>query len=208
MLLIEAGELHHQPSNINNIAGLTNLWQSRFDWALPTVKQPGLANRIITVNQGKVVGGSSAINAMMYVRCNPVDYQHLEDRGGHQWSKANSDRALAKIENYVDGPREGRYQTGLMQVRDCPDPSAYSPEFQQSAAALGYDANDWDYNGPRQENGAGPLQFNIDQDGRRHSAFNAYLEAILNSPADFRKLFNDDIDKFAALAKSIGLSLD
>lgn len=182
VLLIEAGEMHRHPSNVEDVEGFTNLWNTRFDWALTTVRQKGLANRKITVNQGKIVGGSSAINAMMYVRCHSSDYEHLERRGGQRWSLERIRDALSRIENYVDGPREGRFQTGMVQVRDCPDPACYSPEFQQSAAALGFAADDWDYNGPHQENGAGPLQFNIDGQGRRHSAFNAYLEEILDSP--------------------------
>ena len=59
--LVEAGELRHRDSNIDHIGGFTNLWGSRADWAYNTTSQDGLNNRSITINQGKVVGGSSAI---------------------------------------------------------------------------------------------------------------------------------------------------
>mgnify|MGYP001156976263 CR=1 FL=1 len=179
--LIEAGDLRYRDSNIDNVGGFTNLWGSRADWAYKTTPQEGLNNRPITINQGKVVGGSSALNAMMYVRCHHSNYRQLEEAGGSNFAFSASRRVLSRIENYIDGPRLGRYQSGLMKVRNCPDPSSYSPEFQQAAGALGLETDDWDYNGPTQENGAGPLQFNIDEYGHRHSAFNAYLQPILSS---------------------------
>ena len=179
--LVEAGGLKQHQSNVDEVGGFTNLWFSRFDWALQTTPQSGLNGRSLTINQGKIVGGSSAINAMMYVRCHPGDYALLEQRGGSNWNKAAVDSALAGLENYLDGPAPGRHQTGLMKIRNCPDTSSYSPEFQGAALELGYGGNDWDYNGLQQDGGAGPLQFNIDSNGQRHSAFKAYLEPILHS---------------------------
>ena len=182
VLLIEAGSLKRHCSNVDSVGGFTNLWGSSHDWALKTTPQPGLAGREITINQGKLVGGSSAINAMMYVRCHSGDYQLLSDRGGPLWSLPRIESAFSRLENYVDGPAPGRYASGVMTVRNCPDPRSYSRPFQLAAKELGYQADDWDYNGPEQAGGAGPLQFNIGLDGKRHSAFNAYLEPVLSSP--------------------------
>ena len=181
VLLIESGSLKKETSNIQNIEGFPNLWGSSYDWNYETVPQKGLSGRVININQGKVVGGSGSINAMMYVRGHKINYEQLHERGGEIWNIKNLNKALSKIENYVDGPSDGRFQTGLMQVRNCPDPTSYSPEFQQSAKSLGYESDDWDYNGPRQENGAGPLQFNIDEKGNRHSPFKVYLEDVLTN---------------------------
>lgn len=182
VLLVEAGPLRRHCSNVDSVGGFTNLWGSVHDWALTTVPQSGLGGREITINQGKLVGGSSAINAMMYVRCHPGDYQLLAERGGSLWSQPRIESAFSRLENYVDGPAPSRYANGLMTVRNCPDPRSYSHSFQQAAKELGYQADDWDYNGPVQAGGAGPLQFNIGLDGKRHSAFNAYLEPVLASP--------------------------
>jgi choline dehydrogenase len=182
VLLLEAGPLRRHCSNVDAVGGFTNLWGSSHDWALTTTPQPGLAGRSITINQGRLVGGSSAINAMMYVRCHQGDYHLLGERGGPLWSRGRLEAALGRLENYLDGPAPGRYGSGLMSVRACPDPRSYSPAFQAAAKELGYQGDDWDYNGPQQQGGAGPLQFNIGLDGKRHSAFNAYLEPVLGSP--------------------------
>ena len=182
VLLIEAGSLKRHCSNVDSVGGFTNLWGSAHDWALKTTPQPGLAGREITINQGKLVGGSSAINAMMYVRCHSGDYHLLTERGGDLWSMSRIQTAFSRLENFVDGPAPGRFSSGLMTVRNCPDPRSYSRPFQLAAKELGYNADDWDYNGPEQAGGAGPLQFNIGLDGKRHSAFKAYLEPVLSSP--------------------------
>ncbi len=179
--LIEAGEVRRRSSNIDEIGGFVNIWGSRMDWGLQTVAQQGMFGRQITINQGKTIGGSSAINAMMYVRCNKSDYSRLTERSRGRWTDADIEAAFASLENYLDGPAPGRFQSGLMSVRNCPDPASYSPEFQLAAKELGFKGDDFDYNGPEQNDGAGPLQFNIGVDGKRHSAFNAYLEPVLES---------------------------
>ncbi len=181
VLLIEAGHLVKETANIDKVEGFPNLWGSKYDWAYQTIPQKDLSNRIININQGKVVGGSGSINAMMFVRGHKSNYEQLSEKGGELWSMGNLNKALSKIENYIDGPKEGRFQTGIIQVRNCPDPTSYCPEFQQSAKDIGYKSDDWDYNGPVQDSGAGPLQFNIDENGDRHSPFKAYLKEILDN---------------------------
>ena len=181
VLLIEAGHLVKETANIDKIGGFPNLWGSKYDWNYETIPQKDLSNRVININQGKVVGGSGSINAMMFVRGHKSNYEQLSEKGGELWSMSNLNKALSKIENYIDGPKEGRFQTGIIQVRNCPDPTSYCPEFQQSAKDIGYKSDDWDYNGPIQDSGAGTLQFNIDENGDRHSPFKAYLKEILDN---------------------------
>tara|TARA_E500000178_G_scaffold157683_1_gene157412 strand:- start:2355 stop:3863 length:1509 start_codon:yes stop_codon:yes gene_type:complete len=181
VLLIESGPLKKETANIEKIEGFPNLWGSSYDWNYSTIPQNGLSERVININQGKVVGGSGSINAMMFVKGHKSNYEQLIENGGDFWNSKNLNNCLSKIENYIDGPSEGRYQSGMVQVRNCPDATSYSPEFQQSAKSLGYATDDWDYNGPVQSNGAGPLQFNIDEKGNRHSPFKAYLESILKN---------------------------
>lgn len=178
--LVEAGELNLHNSMVDHVGGFTNLWGTKADWALPTVPQEGMFGRSVTINQGKIVGGSSALNAMMYVRCNPLDYAALTERSGGDWADSDIDTAFSALENYIDGPAPGRKMGGLMTVRDCPDPFSHSLAFQAAAVELGY-KKAHDYNGPEQMDGAGPLQFNIGEDGKRFSAFNAYLKPILAS---------------------------
>jgi choline dehydrogenase len=166
---------------VDEPGGFINLWFGPQDWANQTVQQEGMSGRVITVNQGKIVGGSSSINAMMYVRCNRRDYAAMTTRSGGDWTDADIDDAFARVENYIDGPAPGRQTGGMITVRDCPDPYGLSPEFQAAAVELGYRAGH-DYNGPEQMGGAGPLQFNITEDGKRHSAARAYLFPILGHP--------------------------
>ncbi len=179
--LIEAGPLNLNHSMIDNPGGFTNLWGGPLDWALPTVPQSGMFDRSITINQGKTFGGGGAINAMMYVRCNRRDYEFLSERSGGEWKASDFAAAFAGLENYIDGPAPDRHTGGLMTVRNCPDPDSYSPEFQAAAAELGY-ATSHDYNGPEQMGGAGPLQFNVTSDGKRHSSFKAFLQPVLGNP--------------------------
>ena len=86
VLIIESGSLKKETSNIENVEGFPNLWGSSYDWNYATVPQKGLSERVININQGKVVGGSGSINAMMYVRGNKNDYEQLYERGGEIWS--------------------------------------------------------------------------------------------------------------------------
>ena len=178
--LVEAGELNVHNSMVDQVGGFTNLWGTKADWALPTVPQDGMFGRSVTINQGKIVGGSSALNAMMYVRCNKLDYAALTERSGGDWTNSDIATAFAGLENYIDGPAPGRQSSGVMTVRNCPDPYSHSLAFQAAAGELGYKVAH-DYNGPEQMNGAGTLQFNIGEDGKRFSAFNAYLQPILAS---------------------------
>ena len=67
-----------------------------------------------------------------------------------------------------------------MTIRDCPDEVMRSEPFLVGATELGYDGPHWDYNGARQENGAGLLQFHIGKDGRRVSAVTAFLEPVMD----------------------------
>ena len=97
VLIIESGSLKKETSNIENVEGFPNLWGSSYDWNYATVPQKGLSERVININQGKVVGGSGSINAMMYVRGNKNDYEQLYERGGEIWSLKYLIKALSKI---------------------------------------------------------------------------------------------------------------
>ena len=136
VLLIESGPLKKETANIEKIEGFPNLWGSSYDWNYSTIPQNGLSERVININQGKVVGGSGSINAMMFVKGHKSNYEQLIENGGDFWNSKNLNNCLSKIENYIDGPSEGRYQSGMVQVRNCPDATSYSPEFQQSAKSL------------------------------------------------------------------------
>lgn len=181
VVLLEAGEWDTD-SNVTNPGGFVQLWGSAVDWALPTTPQPGLADRALTINQGKVVGGSTAINAMMYVRGNPANFDQWKALGADGWGYDDVLPYFKKSEAYEGGASEYHGATGELSIRDCPDDVMRSPEFLEGAVELGYDGPYWDYNGSRQENGAGLLQFHITPDGQRASGATAFLQPVLDRP--------------------------
>jgi len=85
VLLLEAGGPDTR-QNIQDPGGFVQLWGSDVDWKMQTEPQPALAGRSITINQGKVLGGSTSINAMMYVRGNPRNFDMWNALGADGWS--------------------------------------------------------------------------------------------------------------------------
>jgi choline dehydrogenase len=174
VLLLEAGGSDAVPE-IQEIDGFVKTWGSDFDWKMLTEPQAALGGRSILINQGRVLGGSTSINAMMFVRGNPQNYNQWASFGNDGWAYADLLQYFKRCEDWEGGASEYRGVGGPLRVRPCPDPVAHSLEYQNAAVELGYDGPSWDYNGARHENGAGPLQFNITRDGHRHSAFTAYI---------------------------------
>ena len=150
VLLLEAGEVDTNPG-IHNLTGFVQLWGSDLDWKLSTEDQPALSGRKIMINQGKVVGGSSAINAMMHVRGNPRNFDTWHSLGNEGWSYQDVLPYFKRMEDYEGGESEFHATGGPMSVRDCPDPNARSESFMHGAAEVGFDGPYWDYNGGRQE---------------------------------------------------------
>jgi choline dehydrogenase len=178
VLVLEAGERDQNP-NIEDPGGFVQLWGSDVDWKLTTEAQPGLAGRQITINQGKVLGGSTSINAMMYVRGNRRNFDTWNAMGADGWSYEDVLPYFKKSEDYEGGASQYHGVGGPVSVRDCPDQVMRSEPFLRGAVELGYDGPDWDYNGERQENGAGLLQFHIQKNGRRASAATAFLAPVM-----------------------------
>lgn len=181
VLLLEAGDMDTDP-NIRNLGGFVQLWGSDMDWKLFTEEQAALGGRKILINQGKVMGGGSSINAMMHVRGHPLNYDHWNYLGNEGWSFADVLPYFKRMETYEFGASDYHGDDGPLSVRQAPDPAARSEQFMNAAVEIGYDGPYWDVNGSRQEDGAGLLHFNITKDGQRHSAADAYLFPVLNRP--------------------------
>ena len=177
VLLIEAGGLDDAPA-IQDPGGFVSLWGSAMDWQLNTTEQPGLADRAITINQGKVLGGSTSINAMMYVRGNRGNFDEWAASGAAGWSYEEVLPYFKKLENYEGGTSDYHSVDGELSIRDCPDDVMRSEHFLKGATELGFDGPNWDYNGERQEGGAGFLQFHIDKNDQRVNAASAFLHPI------------------------------
>jgi choline dehydrogenase len=178
VLVLEAGDVDQDP-NIRDIGSFVKLWGSDFDWKLMTEAQPGLAGRQIVINQGKVVGGGSSINALMYVRGNPKNFDEWSKAGATGWSYQELLPYFKALEDFEGGESDYHGVGGPLKVRECPEEIMRSEEFLVGATEAGYDGPHWDYNGARQENGAGYLQFHIDDKGERASGATAFLKPAL-----------------------------
>ncbi|HUR32387.1 MAG TPA: GMC family oxidoreductase N-terminal domain-containing protein [Vicinamibacterales bacterium] len=177
VLLLEAGGTDTRDA-IKDPGGLGQIWGSDVDWKFATEPQPAMADRSIMINQGKVLGGSTSLNAMMYVRGNPRNFDMWNAMGADGWSYKDVLPYFKKSENFEGGASEHHGTGGPLSVRVCPDDVMRSEHFQNGAVELGFDGPGWDYNGARQENGAGLLQFHIAADGTRANSAAAFLRPI------------------------------
>jgi choline dehydrogenase len=178
VLLLEAGNPASQPE-IQTPSAWTSLLGTGVDWAYWTEPEPGLDGRKILCSRGKVVGGSSAINAMIYMRGNRHDFDHWQALGNPGWSYEAVLPYFKRSENQQRGASKFHGVGGLLSVTDPIAPSAINAQFIEAAAAVGYDRNA-DFNGAYQE-GAGLYQLTV-KDGKRHSAAAAFLVPILDRP--------------------------
>jgi len=147
------------------------------DWCIRTTPQRELHDRVIPWPRGKVLGGSSSINAMIYVRGHRANYDAWAAAGCEGWSWADVEPAFRRMEARRSrrSEREAHYgRDGLVQVEDLRTPLAASQAFVQAAAASLRVPAAHDFNGPSQE-GSG-LFVRSCRDGRRESASTAYLD--------------------------------
>ena len=178
VLLLEAGRADVNPA-IHDPARLGELWHSEDDWDYYTVPQPHAADRRLHLPRGKVLGGSHSLNAMIYVRCAPQDYDHWESLGNPGWGWADVLPVFKKIENY-DGPASAvRGTDGLLDVTTDYMLHPIQQSIIDASREVGIPENP-DYNGGSLD-GISKMQLNI-RDGKRFSTWRAYAEPIIGSP--------------------------
>ncbi len=170
--LLEAGPVDKSVL-IHCPAGLAVLAQTRVaNWAFETVPQPGLNGRRGYQPRGKVLGGSSSINAMCYVRGPREDYDRWAAEGAAGWGFDDLLPYFKKSENNERGADAHHGTGGPMNVMDLRSPNRFGPVFVEAAAQAGYPKNT-DFNGPVQE-GVGMYQV-THKGGERWSAAKGYL---------------------------------
>ena len=183
VLLLEAGNPDSNPAIHNtDIPSMTSLWGSNADWGYATESEPGLGDRQISIAQGKVLGGGTSINAMMYVRGNRRDYDRWKFLGNDGWSYQEVLPYFQKSEDYQGRASIYRGVGGPLQVINYNNPAPVSQAFVSAAMELGYGGDDWDYNGEQQENGAFFYQSTRTRDNQRCSTAVAFLKPILGHP--------------------------
>src|SRR3954463_8191003 len=179
VLLLEAGgsddvlEVHVPP-------GCYKVCRTRRDWNYTTEPQPGLDGRALFWPRGKLLGGSSSINAMIYMRGAAADYDEwAELTGDESWSYQHVLPLFRRMEDNARGADRFHGVGGPLRVEDLRSPHKWTRAVIQSAVAAGYPRND-DFNGERQE---GVGQYQVTQKrGRRWSAADAYLKPALDRP--------------------------
>ncbi len=155
------------------------LGTKRYNWYFNTEPQTNLNNRRLYWPRGKTLGGSSSINAMIYMRGVPADYDEWEARGAPGWGWAQLFPLFTALEHNERGADDFHGAGGPLNVADLRNPNPLSQVFVEAAVAAGLPRNP-DFNGPTQE-GAGMYQV-TQKDGRRFSAARAFLDEAKTRP--------------------------
>lgn len=175
--LLEAGSKDWSPL-IHVPAGVPLILPSKhMNWALETVPQKGLNGRRGYQPRGKTLGGSSSINAMLYIRGHRADYDHWAALGNPGWSYDDLLPYFRKSEHNERGGDDYHGTGGPLNVAQPRSPHAYTAKFLEAMAHNQHQLTA-DFNGAQQEGGS---LFQITQkNGRRHSAAMAYLRPAQN----------------------------
>jgi len=177
--LLEAGPPDHSVL-IHCPAGLAVMAKYELNgWGLNTVPQPGLLGRRGYQPRGKVLGGSSSINAMVYARGHASDYDHWAEQGNPGWSYADVLPYFKRAEHNERGADDWHGQGGPLNVKDLTSPNPFLTHFLEAGRQAGHPINP-DFNGAEQE-GVGAYQVTHRQ-GERFSAAKAYLTPHLGRP--------------------------
>ncbi|MEH6527120.1 MAG: choline dehydrogenase [Sneathiella sp.] len=177
--LLEAGKpdksiLIHAPIGVAAI-----LPRKLYNWGFQTTPQPHLNNRMGYQPRGKTLGGSSSINAMLYVRGHRSDYDDWASMGNKGWSFEDVLPYFKKAENNERGSDNLHGTGGPLNVADIRSAMPISDVFLDAAMQVQYPSNK-DFNGPNQE-GVGSYQV-TQKNGERWSAAKGYLTPNLSRP--------------------------
>jgi len=149
---------------------------SLYDWGFRTEPEPHLGGRSLATPRGKVLGGSSSINGMVYVRGHARDFDHWAEQGATGWSFADVLPYFKRMEHAHGGEDGWRGTDGPLHVNRGPRRNPLYHAFVEAGRQAGFETTE-DYNGSKQE-GFGPMEQTIHQ-GRRWSTANAYLRPAL-----------------------------
>ena len=151
-----------------------------YDWGFRSEPEPNLGGRRMACPRGKVIGGSSSINGMVYVRGHARDFDHWRDQGADGWGYADVLPYYKRLESWHDGGHGGdpawRGTDGPLHVTRGRRENPLYHAFVEAGRQAGYPVTS-DYNGEQQE-GFGPFEQTVWK-GQRWSAANAYLKPAL-----------------------------
>lgn len=179
VLLLEAGGFDHDPIIHVPIGWGRILFKRLHDWDYFFEPEPHLDNRTVECARGKVIGGSSSINAMAYVRCHPLDFDRWAKNGCTGWSFADMLPYFQRQENWEGGADAYRGQGGPLTTTRNRYPDPLVDAWIEAGAEAGYGFTE-DYNGAETD-GFCIMQSTVRR-GLRCSASVAYLRPAMKRP--------------------------
>ena len=177
ILLVESGGMDDGPTITNPSVWFQNIG-GPLDWSLPIQPSPRLANRQFRLALGRVLGGGSSINAMVWSRGMQRDFDGWAANGAQGWSFKDVLPIFKAQEDWEGGANALRGVGGPIHIRIPKNPHPTAPAFIEAARQMGIPIHA-DLNGPMQE-GAGYINMNIAADGTRISASRAFLRPNLS----------------------------
>jgi choline dehydrogenase len=171
--LLEAGGKDSHPWIHIPVGYFFNFDHPRTDWRYRTEPEPGLNGRVLKYPRGRVLGGSSSINGMVYIRGHALDYDGWRQLGNVGWSWNDVLPYFMRSENQVRGPSEAHGADGELSIDDLRASWEILDTFRKAAIETGIPATD-DFNGGESE-GVGYFQV-TQKNGRRMSASRAFLK--------------------------------
>lgn len=180
VLLLEAGSRDSSPWIHLPIGYFKTMHNPKWDWCYQTELDPGLNDRSIQWPRGKVLGGSSSINGLLYIRGQAADYDHWAALGNNGWAYADLLPYFKRSEDNERGADEYHGVGGELKVSNIRIRRRICDLWIDAAEQIGIPRNQ-NFNGLSQE-GAGYFQLNINKRGWRCSAASAFLKPIRSRP--------------------------
>lgn len=178
VLLIEAGG-PDEVAGCHDPSAWPTLWNTEVDWAYRTIPQAHTAGRVHEWPRGKVVGGTSNLNAMVYIRGHRSDFDSWAYAGNTGWDYERVLPLFKRMEDFDGGASDYHGAGGPLHASSIAEPNPTSAAFIEAAREVGYPVTD-DFNGPQME-GAGWNHLVV-KDNRRQSAALAFLAPVLDRP--------------------------
>lgn len=149
VLLVEAGA-SDRTMNVRIPAAFSKLFKTARDWDYSTEPEPHLDGRSLYIPRGKMLGGSSSMNAMIYIRGNRADYDGWAEHGAKGWSYDEVLPYFRRAEDNERGTNSYHGSGGPLHVKDLSIPNPVSESFVDGGVEAGLPRND-DFNGAEQE---------------------------------------------------------
>ncbi|MGH1428583.1 MAG: GMC family oxidoreductase [Arenicella sp.] len=180
VLLLEAGNKDSNPWIHVPIGYFKTMHDPKVDWCYKTENDPGLNGRSLEWPRGKVLGGSSSLNGLLYVRGQADDYDDWEQLGNKGWSYKEVLPYFIKSENNERGANKYHGNNGPLRIANIRIKREICDHFINAAEQAGIPKND-DFNGEDQE-GVGYFQLTLTEKGTRCSSAVGYLNPVKNRP--------------------------